>query len=101
MSKHSPGKWIAHKEENSFHVCFDHGAGLCEVALVDPVSTVEGVVLVSDEQAAANAALIAAAPEMLEALKYVVFNADLAAAGFTGDQIKMIQAAIAKAEGEK
>lgn len=71
MSKHTPGPWVLSKEASVFHVGFNHGAGLCEVALVEAVETLEGRVMISPEQAEANARLIAAAPELLKALEHI------------------------------
>jgi hypothetical protein len=99
MSKHTPGPWKLNKEERSFHVCFNHGAGLCEIALVEPVETRAGVVLISDEQAEANARLIAAAPEMEKALRLAW--AVLIQAGIDhGIAFKAVEDAIAKTEIE-
>lgn len=86
-TKHTPGPWVVNPIEPcsalpSFSVCFDHGAGLCAVAMVDAVETRTGVLLISAENAEANARLIAAAPETLIALGSAAHALEGVASGF-------------------
>ena len=92
MSKHTPGPW--HLEEREY-------AGVMWDAIVrnhenDPVASV-GMAGYTKATGQANARLIAAAPEMLEALKATVVNVDTLR--FTLPSIDRVLAAIAKAEG--
>ena len=91
MSKHTPGPWnVGHEDENTgeIEVISD---GRPYVCLVLP-----GAI---DEVTPANARLIAAAPELLEALQVAELalrERGLRACG----EYKQIEAAIAKATGE-
>jgi hypothetical protein len=64
MSKHTPGPWVSHVSK------VDEFTGN-EVILIRAESPLRGIVSIEDdhEEAQANARLIAAAPEMLRALK--------------------------------
>lgn len=73
-NKFNPGPWIVNSPSSMENtVCFDHGAGLCALAIVEPVIISRGsgqiVELINEDQARANATLIAAAPELLEAVE--------------------------------
>ena len=90
MSKHTPGPWKVSSSGNDIENAY--GAGVCA--------------LYADESSEANARLIAAAPELLEALeRLVAANADLNERTGNGlphpthPAITISLDAIAKAEG--
>lgn len=85
MSKHTPGQWRNHGS----HV---YAGQKWIVGCNSPY--------VSDREAEANARLIAAAPEMLEALKSVIADLELLGkiTGETPDTYGQINSAILKAE---
>ena len=69
MSKHTPGPWKAHFEEAYFVTGPDRG----RVAMMMNLKGPHGLGgRRSGEESAANARLIAAAPELLEALKQIL-----------------------------
>ena len=84
MSKHTPGPWTANEE-------FDDGESLGIAITAGRLGQVVRVFDVGQE-GFANAALIAAAPELLAALEHVLGRATMP--GFLRDKVK---AAIAKA----
>ncbi len=94
MSKHTPGPWFAKREGfSTVYVEARIGGGwVQEVAACGPTEA-------GQEQQEANARLIAAAPELLEALQSVL-NSCLDSQGLA-DAYKQARAAIAKATGEK
>jgi len=99
MSKHTPGEWYAKREGFSTVYVFSRiGGGLVqEVAACGPTNG--GV-----DQQEANARLIAAAPDLLEALKKLLNECEQAgltdARDFKWPQVtSLASAAIAKAEG--
>lgn len=97
-TKHTPGPWEAVRYEsevresidgeswNGYHIK-QPDSGLCDVAYVDDVDF-------GPEIAEANARLIAAAPEMLAALKYIARFSNAAIAGNPAVIRKRAQAAI-------
>jgi len=91
--QHTPGPWIAKGWENLCVNAFDPIAGECTLSLA------AGRRDASLEELRANAALIAAAPELLSALKkWATFARD----NYTDEDIPWLdemRAAIAKAEG--
>lgn len=102
MSKHTPGPWVVEERPPNMRVIF---AGLTTDRRPAPCVLMDG-----DQEA--NAHLIAAAPEMLEALKVVTDTliewlprlrgqreAEEMSRAYVAGQIAMAQAAIAKAEG--
>jgi hypothetical protein len=98
MSKHTPGPWKYSPQTERVYFT-DKKSGeeppICEMAVSDIMA------IQNEDEVAANAHLIAAAPELLEALKAVRawlndYNGHMGV-----PQTKMIRAAIAKAEGEK
>ncbi|EOD6737737.1 hypothetical protein ACJ2YI_004082 [Cronobacter sakazakii] len=92
--KGTPGPWSSHDDEESMAtsvVMNDFGDILCVV----------GTYMTSAEEDYANANLIAAAPDLLEALKSIM---ELQTRGYVvlGDKCtEMARAAIAKAIGEE
>lgn len=99
-TKHTPGPWFVGEQmpapSKSIHAFIGIGNGACHVGLAS-ITPLTGFC-----EAEANARLIAAAPELLEACKEVVFLIE-GIAGLDDQQIQAInqaRAAIAKAEGE-
>ena len=82
--KHTPGPWTVERDGNIFDIKAPQGFTPCTTNVIDP------------ETDAANAALIAAAPEMLEVMKDAQGLLDNASAELR----KRYRAAIAKAEGK-
>ena len=104
MSKHTPGPWRILPEECDKPYIRVRGTVLGARYKVANVITpsYEGVHEREAEETRANARLIAAAPELLEALKLMVERfADSAGyfGDFKSDAVKNAEAAIAKAEG--
>jgi len=93
MSKHTQGDWYTKREGYStvYVFCRIGGGMVQEVAACGPTN--EG-----QEQQEANARLIAAAPDLLEALEAVV--AWLEQGDHEGELHTMATAAIAKAKGQ-
>ena len=97
MSKHTPGPWEVDESNPNLVARLVDGVYeyVCEVA-PSSFSTRE----CSDEQEEADARLIAAAPELLAALR--VARADIRRCfGDTVESLRLIEAAIAKATGEQ
>lgn len=101
-TKHTPGPWTFSTSpegwSNTIHVAQADGApytdGYSDVGYI--IQTCQG----EDESTQmANARLIAAAPEMLEALKLAMQIGDGCSRGFLGKVQTQIQAAISKATG--
>lgn len=70
-SKHTPGPWVVHQRprepyEHGHHVTTEDGLTICSVTYQLPSRTPMGV---EETKRIANARLIAAAPELLEALE--------------------------------
>ena len=86
---HTPGQWRVERTAGGFEVCSDDG---------ETDSLVAVVYSVLDEQKEANARLIAAGPDMLEALE----QAEIALEEH-GDEgtVGFVRAAIAKAKGQQ
>lgn len=107
-SKHTPGPWVVHDHptdpyQYGHHVTTADGLTVCSVTYQLPVSTPHGV---EEATRVANAHLIAAAPELLEALIKAdqmfrdvgfIAEADRLRPGSLGSEIRD---AIAKATGE-
>ena len=91
-AKHTPGPWIAEPCGHADRVDVWTGSGIGHVAAVSTGLT-------PDPSAKANARLIAASPELFEALETLVQRvSDLGANGFSQEVAKG-KAAIAKAKG--
>lgn len=102
-TKHTPGPWSVTGKQFSGSVRVSAGSG----------SDLNGLVAICDAgdyarskvEGAANARLIAAAPELLEALVWMVANDDTNEAdegnAYWVDGLHRARAAIAKATGEK
>jgi hypothetical protein len=87
MSKHTPGPW--------------HTAGEQGVQIRSAKDQIAKVWTMRGNEWKANARLIAAAPELLEALKEIVDAADGAGWEQLDPSFKKARAAIAKATGEQ
>lgn len=94
-TKHTPGPWTArHIQGSNFAVQeFDIRAGTYSIFQKD-TSAIDGCTVYCSPE---NAALIAAAPDMLEALKQIAEHKGGPQGGFSIREIA--RAAIAKAEG--
>ncbi len=96
MSKHTPGPWKAHFEEAYFVT----GPDLGRVAMMMNLKGAHGLGgRRSGDESAANARLIAAAPELLNALRDLV---DAMTGRLDGETIALHNAlsVLAKAEGQ-
>jgi len=96
QSKHTSGPWDIHGDFREIHELHDSD-GVRTLADVDPDNLMPGA------ERAANARLIAAAPELLEALYNMVISA-VPGMNWTDESgqlmIRNARAAIAKARGE-
>lgn len=90
MSAHTPGPWVALCEPTLSRYRIGAGFAAAESVAVVYMAKVDGVT-------EANARLIAAAPDMLAALREA--DSLLDSASIEGQTRNMIRAAIAKAEG--
>lgn len=89
-SKHTPGPWLAAGPTIWAPPNNAAPAGYALAHVLNPYSGAVG----SADRVDANAALLAAAPELLEALKMALLWVD-------GDTKNIVRAAIAKAEGRE
>lgn len=98
MTKHTPGPWYADpsKRVTGFAVTHDGEPNPLAIALRKPKNSYSKGI--PDTKALANARLIAAAPELLEALES--FPGFLCGTESGDAWIEQIRAAIAKARGE-
>ena len=96
MSKHTPGPWVVVGSRTKYVEARLVVSLMQEVAACGPTLADEGY----GQQQEANARLIAAAPDLLEALKEL---ADCGAEAWGEDRpcVKWARAAIAKATGEQ
>lgn len=94
MTKHTSGPWVFSEEGEGIFVHAPQSRKyVCDVTITNPVyARPESVI--SNAEALINARLIAAAPDMLAALKLAEQNA------FDKTALAAIRAAIAKAQGE-
>lgn len=96
MSKHTPGPWKAHFQEAYFVT----GPDLGRVAMMMNLKGAYGLGgRRSGDESAANARLIAAAPELLEALREAADYARHPDYDWPVEFSRRVSAAIAKAEG--
>jgi hypothetical protein len=94
MSKHTPGPWTANKPTQSNGRAEVHAGPMLVAQAFNWMLDAEG-----DEQCWADARLIAAAPELLEALRLVV-HLNERDVPMTDEELRVCRAAIARAEGE-
>ena len=93
-SKHSPGPWKARAWGNTLSIDTAKQGG---IAFVNPLGNRNGGI--PSRQDRDNAQLIAAAPELLEACTMALPRLSVMEAGDAKLTVKIIKAAIAKAEG--
>ena len=93
MSKHTPGPWVVVGRLTKYVEARLVGGLIQEVAACGPTMADEGY----GQQQEANARLIAAAPDLLEALKRCKFDS----LNMTLEDREFCRAAIAKATGEQ
>jgi hypothetical protein len=97
MNKHTPGPWKFRDDSKFFKTnpfsVYIQGGGVHSAA----IANIPRKQTIPEEEARANALLIAAAPDLLEALKFA--QSIIGHPDDVGSQ--MIAAAIAKATGEK
>lgn len=98
MSKHTPGPWVIGESDSRGIHCVDardpNRAGIIELCEVFGVQQDDK----EDDVSRANARLIAAAPDLLEALKLAV-NQNYHDMQMTGEELRICEMAIAKATG--
>jgi hypothetical protein len=97
MSKHTPGPWTA--EEAGRSGCWI-STPVHPFTIVDSIDDECRHGAITGPNADANARLIAAAPDLLAALKLAVQQNDHDMQ-MTGDELRICRAAIAKAEGKQ
>jgi len=105
MSKHTPGPWWLGRDPSHFGSLTSITGGSDSTGGIRSVAEVGGPDI---DEAEANASLIAAAPEMLDALKAMTkLYVDFVNSGDCGcwdperiDEVKLARAVIAKAEGK-
>ena len=93
MSKHTPGPWVVVGRLTKYVEARLVGRLIQEVAACGPTMADEGY----GQQQEANARLIAAAPDLLEALKRCKFDS----LNMTLEDREFCRAAIAKATGDQ
>jgi len=95
---HTPGPWRICKYLGRLDIRTDlpdHKLSICDIDTHDNYGPIG-----DPEEDAANARLIAAAPDMLDAIRHTVTGYDVTG-GLTNLAITKLRAAIAKAEGSK
>lgn len=99
-AKHTPGPWRVdpnyNRDVQDANGC-EVGAALC-VTDIGEKWTISGRITASREEGAANARLIASAPELLAALREMVADVD-GGGSVSPYSVDAARAAIAKAEG--
>ena len=95
MSKHTPGPWVHSITGSRMTDEYSQPFAVFQEGHSNMIAGVFGDVSGGEEVARENARLIAAAPDLLEALKGVLRVADRAT-----DEFDAARAAIAKAEGK-
>ena len=96
MSQHTPGPWHTNTDEMAR---WPEQVGCCPL-VGRPFSIAAGVNNVAAASTAEDALLIAAAPDLLEALREVVSDIDAGCAAVRLDLVAKARAALAKAQGE-
>lgn len=92
MSKHTDQKWCVEPDGSSLMVCTD----LLEICTIQPVDRGGGKSFFAGGETVANAFLISAAPELLEALEACLDYGSMTGDDWVTDKAR---AAIAKAKG--
>lgn len=93
MSKHTPGPWWLKVAHNGDCGILAYDTGVFAEAYADIRHSGED----NRDEALANARLIAAAPDLLEALKAI--NVDICMVSASSENMRLVRDAIAKAEG--
>lgn len=105
--KHTPGKWLAAAKPSSVVgwpvVAAPMGQVICDVAIINkkPDHISDGEFSAYYAQVEANARLIAAAPDLLEALAVLVTDCSQIWSEAEFPALKQARAAIARARGEQ
>lgn len=95
MSKHTPGPWvISYTHDDNLSIAIDDDPGIQGERNYDLVTVTHG----DPDELLANARLISAAPELLDALKSMLNLGNLGAYE-RADAVKAARAAVAKATG--
>ena len=93
MTQHTPGPWVTDRNQHGeCHVMDEFGIAIADMAV--DYSSIKKI-----EEHEANARLIAAAPELLEALKDMLDGHEDACTGYGEGAADKARAAIAKATG--
>ena len=92
MSKHTPGPWIFEERVAGFDILAPESVYYVAEYLGVDCGVIDNI---------ADAYLIAAAPELLEALELVVSFVDAGEGTWTVEEQQKARAAIAKAKGEE
>lgn len=104
MSRHTPGPWKYHLGRGSkprFHIQTTGGYQIASTVELKTRHTVKRVQEFEENASIeANAKLIAAAPELLKALEFIVTRAGGDLPAYMNPAIKQAKQAIAKAEGK-
>lgn len=105
MSKHTPGPWEVERSEGGYEQAWVKGSKRIIVTVHGRTRTSNVFTRLNDEDLA-NARLIAAAPEMLEALKLIrkrqfLVERTADAVHLPADVAAAVEAAIVKAEGKE
>ena len=97
-TKHTPGPWGHYQRDGSAHLRFISGPSPRAIA----IATIESIPekYQDAESIEANAHLIAAAPDMLEALESILDGVDCQPGYIRERGIEIARAAIAKAKGK-
>ncbi len=91
----SPGEWIAHEDDGGIGIYMREPDGTCGPQVAQVI--LENLVLNEDlDQARSDAMLIAAAPRLLAALRYIAFFSDAAIAGNPTAIRKRAEAAVSE-----
>jgi len=97
MTQHTPGPWTAYQSQNEQGAPIPrwriHGPDLCGPFVTIDIDITTETCAKQDANLKANAALIAAAPELLEACQCLLRDGDMP------EIIELMEQAVAKAEG--
>jgi hypothetical protein len=102
MSAHTPGPWHVERDGDETMVWSGRTEQQAQWAIADVCGTASGIVGLRLGEGIANARLIAAAPDLLAALKAIAaiqYNRLDAEQGELSQHVEIAKAAIAKAEG--
>jgi len=102
ITSHTPGPWYVVDDRPMFGILSKHRFGANDPEVICQIGQ-DIMCPQSEEEAAANAHLIAAAPDLLEILRYTysLYREAARMAGHPGVTIPAVEQAIAKAEGRE